>query len=194
MTIEEKIREIMKVTSWRQQRLAEELQVSQSTVNRWLSGSEPEGHRRDAINDIHMRVLQIAQLDDEDESPNTVRLVGYVGAGAEAHFYDNGQGEFGPVKAPSDATKDTVAVEVRGDSLGPLFDRWLVYYDDRRSPVTPDMLGVLCVVWLNDERVLVKRIRQSRTPGLFHLESNTEQTIYDVAIAWAAKVTDMKPR
>lgn len=48
--MEEKIRAIMKAAGWTQQKVAEVFEVSQSTVNRWLSGSEPEGHRRDAIN------------------------------------------------------------------------------------------------------------------------------------------------
>lgn len=139
--------------------------------------------------------VQVAELfADEPEDHGTVRLVGYVGAGAAASFYNHDHGELDRVNAPADATLDTVAVEVRGDSLGPLFDRWLVYYDDVRSPVTTDMYGKLCVVGLPDDRVLVKRIRQSRTPGFFHLESNTEPTILDVQILWAAKVKAMEPR
>jgi transcriptional regulator with XRE-family HTH domain len=52
-TIPEKLIEIRRVTGWNQMQLAEKFEVSQSTVNRWLSGSEPEGHRRDAINDLY---------------------------------------------------------------------------------------------------------------------------------------------
>jgi transcriptional regulator with XRE-family HTH domain len=186
MTPEGKIREIMKATGWKQQRLAEEFHVSQSTINRWLSGSEPEGHRRDAINSLYDEVIE-ARHDIE-----TVPLVGYVAAGAAAHFTNGG--ELGRVEAPKHATKDTVAVEIRGESLGPLFDSMLVYYDEVRSPVTPDMIGRLCVVGLNDDRVLIKKITRSRTPGLFHLLSNTEGPILDVEIAWAAKVRSIEPR
>lgn len=132
--------------------------------------------------------------DDEDEFRETVPLKGYVGAGAAAHFYGDADSELERVPAPKKSSKHTVAVEIRGESLGRLFDSWLVYYDEVRSPVTQDMIGVLCVVGLNDDRVLVKRIKRARTPGLFHLESNTEGTINDVEIAWAAKVIDMKPR
>lgn len=121
-----------------------------------------------------------------------VPLVGYVSAGAEAHFMP--AGELGEVDAPAGATETTVAVEIRGESLGPLFDRWIVYYNDVRRPVTPDLVGQLCVVGLEDGRVLVKKIRRSRVRGLFHLISNTEQPILDVAIEWAAVVTDLRPR
>lgn len=128
---------------------------------------------------------------------HTVPLVGYVGAGAAAHFYAVAQGELDRVPAPAGATASTVATEIRGDSVGPLFNRWLVYYDDVRSPVTPDMLGRLCVVGLFDDRVLVKQIaRSKKVKGMYDLISNsfTEPPIEGVEIMWAAKVTNMVPR
>lgn len=123
-----------------------------------------------------------------------VPLVGYVGAGAEAHFYATGQGALDMVPAPEGATKDTVAVQIRGESLGALFQHWLVYYDEVRSPVTHDMIGRLCVVGLADDRILVKQINRSKTAGLYHLISNTEPPIFDVEVIWAAKVKQMVPR
>ena len=63
-----------------------------------------------------------------------VPLVGYVGAGAVAHFYADGQGPFDEVPAPDAASGNTVAVQIRGHSLGALFDNWLVFYDDVRDP------------------------------------------------------------
>lgn len=126
-------------------------------------------------------------------SGDTVRLVGYVGAGAEAHFYAIAEGDLDEVKAPADATKDTVAVEVRGDSLGSFFNRWLVYYDDVRRPVSAELVNQLCVVGLADERVLVKRIRRA-PKGLFDLESPNDEPIRGVAIDWAARVISMTPR
>ncbi|MER8827199.1 helix-turn-helix domain-containing protein [Mesorhizobium sp. M0938] len=189
-TIEEKLRGIMKATGRKQQDLAEHFGVSQSTVNRWLAGSEPEGHRRDAINELYDEVLGVHEL--TNNVPSTVKLVGYVGAGAAAHFYD--ATDLGTVPAPEGATKDTVAVEIRGESLGALFEHWLVYYDDVRAPVTSDLIGRLCVVGLIDDRVLVKQIKKSKTDGLYHLLSNTEAPLFDVEVTWAARVKSMVPR
>lgn len=123
-----------------------------------------------------------------------VPLVGYVGAGARAHYYASGDGELDRVDAPDDATESTVAVEVRGTSLGPLFETWLIFYDELHSPVTPQLYGRLCVVALPDDRILVKRIRPAKTPQLYHLESNAEETIFDQEILWAAPVKSMRPR
>lgn len=122
----------------------------------------------------------------------TVPLVGFVGAGAEAHYYD--AADLGEVEAPEGATETTVAAEIRGESLGPLFDHWLVFYDEVRTPVTPDLIGRLCVVGLPNGKVLVKKIQKSRADGLYHLLSNTEAPILDQEIDWAARVKHMEPR
>jgi hypothetical protein len=123
----------------------------------------------------------------------TVPLVGYVGAGAQAHLFETGQGPFEQVEATDAANENTVAAEIRGESLGALFDRWLVFYDDVRSPVTPDLYGKLCVVGLPDGRVLVKQLKRA-PEGRFHLISNTEGPLLDQEVSWAAKVTEMRPR
>jgi hypothetical protein len=128
----------------------------------------------------------------EPAQPRLVPLVGYVGAGAEAHFTP--AGDLGEVEAPAGSTEHTVAVEIRGESLGSFFDHWLVFYDDVRRPLTADLIGRLCVVGLEDGRVLVKKPQRSRTRGLYHLLSQTEAPIMDVAVEWAARVTAMVPR
>lgn len=130
----------------------------------------------------------------EAKATRTVRVVGYVGAGAQTHFFDD-QGDLDEVPAPDSASDRTVAVEVRGESLGALFDRWLVFYDDVHRPVTTDQIGRLCVVGLRDGRIMVKKVQKSRgRNGLFHLLSNTEGPILDVEIEWAARVINMVPR
>lgn len=123
-----------------------------------------------------------------------VPLVGYVGAGAEAHAFAIGQGPFDMVDAPDGSTSRTVAVEIRGESLGSFFDQWLVFYDDVRDPVTPDLIGKLCVCGLPDGRVLIKKLARGSLPGVFTLLSQFESPIFDTAVAWAAKVKNMVPR
>lgn len=129
----------------------------------------------------------------DDSKPRTVPLVGYVAAGAEAYFFAD-QGEIDRVQAPDTATEDTVAVEIRGESLGSFFDRWLIFYDRVERPITADLIGKLCVVGLADGRILVKKVQRSKARGLFHLLSQAEGPILDVAIEWAARVKHMAPR
>jgi transcriptional regulator with XRE-family HTH domain len=121
-------------------------------------------------------------------------LIGYIGAGAVAHFYAEGQGPYEEIDAPHDARPQTVAVQVRGHSLGPLFDNWLIFYDDVRNPPDDSLIGRMCVCGLSDGRVLIKALKKSPATGLWNLLSNTEPPIYDCAVDWAAPVREMRPR
>lgn len=125
-----------------------------------------------------------------------VPIVGTVGASAEAYFY--GEASDNPaevVQAPQGASPDTVAVEIRGESLGAGFNGWLAFYDDRREPITSDLIGRLCVVSLPDGRVLIKIPKKAKAKGLFHLFSNIGgEPIPDVEIDWAALVKLIAPK
>lgn len=130
-----------------------------------------------------------------DDAPRReVAVAYYVGAGSMVHAFAEGQGPFDFVEGPEDATDATVAAVVRGASMGPWFDGWLVFFDDVRRPVTPDLIGEICVVGLPDGRVLLKKLQASRTRGLYHLLSQFEEPMTDVEVEWAAKVTMMRPR
>lgn len=62
MTMEEKLRAIMRATDWKQQKLAEVFSVGQSTINRWLvKGAQPKGDRRDHINLIYSQIVESKQ-------------------------------------------------------------------------------------------------------------------------------------
>ena len=127
--------------------------------------------------------------------PITVPIAGYVGAGAETILYGEGQGNLGDVLGPEGTSERTVAVEIRGESLGPFFNGWLVFFDDVRSPVTDDIIGKLCVVGLHDGRVLIKRLLRSRGSSvLFHLYGQFGDPILDVRVKWAALVKSVVPR
>lgn len=171
---------ISKMRAGTRQPQARELPIIEKYLGERAPGTIPEGFAEET-----------AQLGDD--VPQKVRLVGYVGAAAEAHFYAIDQQDLDEVPAPEGSTPSTVAVEIRGTSLGALFDRWLVFYDDVRRPVTSDLIGRLCVVGLADERVLIKKIKRGRD-GMFTLLSNTEDPIHDAVIEWAARVKTMVPR
>ena len=117
-----------------------------------------------------------------------VPVIGYVGAGSTAHFYDV------PPSHLDEVSESAAAVEIRGDSLGPFFNRWYVFYDDVRRPMTPDLIGQLCVVGLADGRILLKQVQRGSDLGLYNLHSATEKPIVDVAIDWAARVNSISRR
>lgn len=131
----------------------------------------------------------------EEAAAEPVAVAGYVGAGSVAILFPEGQEPFDQVEAPRERTPDTVALEIRGASLGPAFDDGLIFYDEMRSPVAPDLHGRLCVVGLADGRVLVKILRPA-AEGRYHLLSNAaeEPPLRDLEVEWAARVKEVRPR
>jgi phage repressor protein C with HTH and peptisase S24 domain len=167
-------------------RYAKRFQVSAE----WLLMGTGEAPALDHVDSQHVGTHAL-----EDAAPFqvTVKVKGYVGAGAQAHFYAISQGDLDEVPAPEGSTPDTVAVEIRGDSLGSMLDRWLVFYDDVRRPATADLNGRLCVVGLADDRVLIKKLRRQPN-GLWRLLSEREEPIENAEIEWAAAVKNMVPQ
>lgn len=181
----DKIRAILQQPGWTQQKLAERLNVAQSTVNRWLRASaEPEGDNRDHIARLYEEVL-------DGEATPKVALKGKVGAGQA--IYPLGEGDIDLVDAPPNASDSTVAVEVSGPSMLPVFfDGWLLYYSRQLPPDA--MVNKIGVAQLSDGRLLVKTIRPGLSPGFWTLLSANADPIEDVAIEWVAPIDWIKPR
>lgn len=185
MGIGDEIRRAREARGLSQRQLGKKVGISQAAIQKIEDG---DTKRSRYLPDIR-RLVGLGESDRE------VPVVGYVGASAEAHYYADAQGPLDEVPAPPGATAQTVAVEVRGTSLGELFNGWLVFYDEVRSPITEELIAQLCVVGLPDGRVLVKKIKRSKTAGFYHLYSQTsEGTITDVEVEWGARVKHMAPR
>lgn len=153
------------------------------------------GERR-LTEDYIARAARAFNVDEADIISNrrTTKIVGRVGAGAEAHFYADADDNHDEVAQPPNATDKTVGLEINGDSVGPFFNSWLVFYEDIRSPVTPDLMGKLCIVETVEGRVLVKKLLRGSEPDRYHLLSQTESPIENAELRWAAEVTAMTPR
>lgn len=197
------LKKMMEIVPGKQTGLARRLgkKITQPQVSRWLDGAEPKGKNYERIIAVAHEIGALSDTRSEDVSAmidgvhrKMVKIKGYVGAGAKAHYYALADEEFEEVEAPAGSTDQTVAVEIKGKSFGPLLHSWLVFYDDVRSPVTDDLIGQVCVVGLADDRILIKEIKRERD-GSFSLISNTaEEPIKNVEIEWAAKVKDMRPK
>lgn len=178
------------------------VKIEQPQVSRWMKGQEPDRKNYDRIVSVAKAMGVLTDVRSEDVASalpgpperKAVKLKGYVGAGAEAHFYALADEDFEEVEAPLDATDQTIAVEIKGKSWGPQMDGWLVFYDDIRSPITEDIFGRTCVVGLADDRILLKTIKRERDGSFTLLSNSNEPPIPDAEIEWAAKVINMRPR
>lgn len=134
---------------------------------------------------------------------NTVPMVpvlGYVGAGSEVFTIDDHEvgASLEEVECPVGYTPENiVALRVRGDSMEPqMEDGWLIFYKRKDDDgVPPDCIGELCIVKLENDGLLVKKIRQGSRPGVYHLLSKnpSKDPIVDARVQWASKVIDIRP-
>lgn len=127
----------------------------------------------------------------------TVPVVGYVGAGAEIFPIDDhekGQG-LRHVRCPAGLDPEkTLAAEVRGDSMFPISDGWLLFFSRSHEGVPFDAVGEMCVVKLADDGpTLVKHLRRGYARGRFNLISTNAPPREDVALDWATRVRAYLP-
>ena len=185
-----------RIREWRERRelSQDELAEKSGLSTGYLSRME-RGERNVSLKNLAKlsQALGVPERELVPDAERTVPLVGYVSAGV-ANFFDLEQVSLDEVPAPENATDKTVAVEIRGDSLGSFFDRWIAFYDDVRRPVTPDLLGHLCIVRLEDGRTLIKKLTKGSISGTYTLLSQFEPPIYDEDVEFAARITSLVPR
>lgn len=187
MTPQQKVNAILTLPDWTQERLAEHLKVAQSSVHRWLIGSEPRGDKRDAIAELYEQLL------GRDPSAGQVPLKGYIGAGGEVFAEEFGGDE--TVEAPAEAAPETVAARVRGTSMYPTFqDGWLIYWSKQLAPDA--LMNTIVVAQLEDNRIMVKTIMPGSKPGLWNLVSVNPNTppMIDQVVRWVAPIDWIRPR
>lgn len=123
-----------------------------------------------------------------------VPLVGFVGAGAEAHFYDH-DSVIDFVERPPGAPQSIVAAEVRGNSMPGIAEaNWLIYFDKSKIAPTDDLINRLCVIGLEEGQIVVKKLGRGSEPGRFTLYSSGEPPMENKTVLWASPVEWIKPR
>lgn len=192
--------------------LSKHIGVTRSSVSQWeseVTEPTPENLRAIAMQtEVNYdwvatgRGSMFADIRSEDvahgmrtpKGKRTVKLKGYVGAGSEAHFYATAHEYWEDVEAPEYANEHTAAVEIRGESFGPLLNGWLVFYDDVRSTLTEDLIGEVCVVGLADDRVLLKKIERNGKNFNLLANNSVDPPIMNAKIKWAARVRGIRRR
>ncbi len=198
-----RIRSLRKSLGLSQASFAGRVGVDQSNVSRWERGATPDdAHivRLARLAGQHPAAFRYGRLPEADsEAPprDMVSVVGYVGAGQEIFALDDqalGAG-LEAVEAPEGVGRDTmVAVRVRGESMHPLRDGWLLFYRRDQHGVPEACLNRLCIVKLADDGpILVKELHRGYRKGHFVLSSWNAPPIEDVRVDWAAPVLSIRP-
>ncbi len=177
--------------------------VDQSNVSRWENGAPPDDAHIVMLAELagqHPAAFRYGRLPEtgpEAPKPHWVSVVGYVGAGQEIFAVDDhalGAG-LEEVEAPEGVGRNPmVAVRVRGESMHPLRDGWLLFYRRDQHGVPEACLNRLCIVKLaSDGPVLVKELHRGYRDGHFVLSSWNAPPIEDVRLDWAAVVLSIRP-
>jgi hypothetical protein len=124
-----------------------------------------------------------------------VPVISFVGAGAEVFPIDDSAqgGGLDVVEVPF-GMEDHVAAIIRGDSMYPLRDGWVILWHRDQDGVPEECVGQLCVVQIKDGPTLVKDLRRGSRKGLYRLESWNAPPREDVQLEWAAKIALIRPR
>jgi SOS-response transcriptional repressor LexA len=124
-----------------------------------------------------------------------VPIIGRVGANPDGVvLFAMGQeaGDLAPI--PPGGTERAVALRVVGHSMrGIADDGALIYFEDQRTPPSPDMLGEVVVVETDTDEVLVKRLLRGSKANRYDLESLVGPTRRDAKLRWAAHITAIIP-
>lgn len=134
-----------------------------------------------------------AQLLDADEpSKLTIPVVGIVSAGEGWSPMDDDAGQVVDFEL---GAHDSIAVEVRGDSMAPVYRNGDVLICHRRyGPHADNLIGLDCIVRTASGENYVKILKRGSRPGRFNLKSYNPvvDDVEDVALAWAAPVAWIK--
>ncbi len=200
-----RIRALRKSLALPQAKFGELLGVDQSNLSRWENGAVPDDTHLIKLAElagVHPAAFRYGGLAEDavqsrDAAPANVQVVGYVGAGQEMLSFDDHAlgGGLEEVNAPEGVGAGAiVAVRIRGDSMHPMRDGWLLFYRRDQSGVSDGCLNRLCVVKLADDGpVLVKEMRRGYRPNHFVLTSWNAPPLEDVRVEWAAPVLSIRP-
>ncbi|WP_281978830.1 XRE family transcriptional regulator [Pseudorhizobium flavum] len=191
-TIPEKLRAIMKATGKKQMELAEYFKVSQSTVNRWLAGAEPEGPRRDAINEAYEHLID---HEPRSHAGMIVPLQGFIGAGSEIEpdFEQTPPEGLDQIWIPFELDDELIAFEVRGNSMLPVYREGhvLICYREQKRPLEY-FFGLDAAVRTNDGRRFIKTIM--RNGNQVDLHSFNAEPIQNVQLEWIGEIFAALPK
>ncbi|MGN8023018.1 LexA family transcriptional regulator [Phyllobacterium sp. 22229] len=190
--MDEKLRRILSANNWTQIELSERLGVSQPTVSRWFSGSEPTGARRDQINELYEQAAGASH--DIVPGQSMIKLVGYLGAGAvvEPDYEQIPPEGLDQIEVPFPLPAEMIAFKVRGDSMLPVYKEGavIIVYKDQKKPLE-SFYGEEAAVLTNDGRRFIKTIM--RGPVGVSLFSWNASPIEDVHLEWIGEIFAILP-
>jgi len=173
-----------------QERLGELASSGRSTIVKLEQGTLPMNEAWAKRLAPHLGV----RPDQLFEGPQ-IPVIGYVGAGQRVYAYDDMIASGDSITRPPMTSGDLLAVEVKGESMLPLAEEgWHIVYTAEATVDEHAVLNRVCVVCLEDDTMLVKRVMRGTQPYHYHLLSTNAAAMEDQRLKWAAVVKAIVPR
>jgi hypothetical protein len=119
-------------------------------------------------------------------------IKGYVGTKGVAYYYEVDEAYLDRGAPLNSYPPTTICLELLDAELDP-FEHWIVFFDGRRQPPTPDLMGSICVIGLTGGGTVVKKLLPGRREGLYDLYSRVGRPLKDVSVDWASPVLSVGP-
>ncbi len=186
-----------------QEQLAELVETSQANINRWENGKTTP--RQIMLGKLAAALgASINWIVSGSDAPTSTKIpvIGYVAAEEDEHcavypFDDFAKGDgLYEVDAPVILDDGYVALEIRGHSQEPVYrDRDIIIYRRDGDFILEQCLGRMCIVKLQDGRLLIKEVKRSQSaPMKYDLHSFNRDPIPAQSIQWAAPIRVHLPR
>lgn len=180
------MRQLMEQHDYGQKPLSRAAGLNERAVGQMLNSTDNPGVRTlEAIAQVFGMTL--GELYDGDGAGRQkVRVMGAVAAGEAWTVYDDMTDEI----EMSISGGEPVALEVRGDSMVPVYRSGDIIAGAKRSDAIDEFLGRDCIVQTDDCGRYLKIVAKAAVRGRFNLKSYNPlvDDIANVRIAWAAPV------
>jgi len=188
--IAERLRELGRTQKW----LAGEVGIQQPSINAIVRGKE--GQSTKYVVEIAKALgvtpewLKAGRGHRLADILGEAVLVGDIGAGERVIRIEGGVVVQGGIEPPAGYQR-AIAARIKGNSMHPLEEGWLVFYEDE-SGDPMQSLNRLCAVGYEDGTTYIKKLRRSR--GKWRLESWNAEPIENAPVKWASPIIEIRPR
>jgi repressor LexA len=189
-----KLKSLREERGWTHEKAAEEMGVSRSQFIKL-----ERGERRMTIDYVNQAAkafgIRAADVIDDPEE-NVVPLMGYIGAGSEIlpEFEQIPPEGLDQIHVPFPLPDDMIALEVRGDSMLPVYKdgHVVIVYAEQKRPLSA-FYGEEAAVRTSDGRRFLKTIMKGSN-GHVTLTSFNAAPIENVGLEWIGEIFAAIPR
>ena len=193
-----KLRELRKQNGYSQQRLADELNISQSTVAMWESGKNtPEYNSLLRIASLFSVSTDYLTGQSSGKSPFRIPVLGYVRAGVPTEAVEEIL-DYEDVFLKESEIGEVFALRIKGDSMSPRMMDGDTVIVKKQSAFTS---GDICVALVGSGDATVKKIiKKDKGIILMPLNANYEPLVFSssevetIPISIIGKVTELRAR